>query len=368
MKVPLLDLTAQFEALRDEIMPAVAAVFESQHFVLGGTVADFEQAIADYVDARHAVGVTSGTDALLISLMALGIGPGDEVITTPYSFFAAAGCIARVGARSVFIDIVPETYMLDPALLAAAVTERTRAIIPVHLYGQCADMNPICALAQARGLALIEDAAQAIGATYHGRSAGAMGTTGCFSFYPSKNLPGAGDGGMVTTQDEELAQRIVALRNHGMEPKYYHALIGGNFRLDALQAAVLHVKLRHLPGWHEARRRNAAYYDAAFAGCDVIVTPVVPGGNYMTYNQYVIRVPERDAVLARLREAEIGCEIYYPVPLHLQECFKALDYRAGAFPHSERAAQETLALPVYPELREEQLAYVAETVLKAVGG
>jgi dTDP-4-amino-4,6-dideoxygalactose transaminase len=366
MKVPLLDLTQQFEATRDEVMAAVTAVFETQRFVLGDTVAEFERAVAEYVGAQHAIGVTSGTDALLVSLMALEVGPGDEVITTPYSFFATAGSIARVGGRPVFVDINPETYNIAPEQIEAAITDRTKAIIPVHLFGQCAEMGPILALAERHGLAVIEDAAQAIGSLYKGRAAGAMGTTGCFSFYPSKNLPGAGDGGMITTQTDAVARTIAALRNHGMEPKYYHALIGGNFRLDALQAAVLHAKLPHLPEWHAARRRNAAYYDREFAPCAAVATPVVRKESYMTYNQYVVRVPKRDDVIAKLRAAEVGCEVYYPVPLHLQQCFEPLGYVAGMFPEAERAALETLALPIYPELTEAQLAHVCATLKAAV--
>jgi dTDP-4-amino-4,6-dideoxygalactose transaminase len=366
MNVPLLDLKAQFAPLRAEIMAAVSEVFESQYFIMGPQVAAFEKECADYIGVPYALGVSSGTDALVLALMALGIGPDDEVITTPYTFFATAGSIARLGARPVFVDIEPKTYNLDVSKVAAAITPRTKAIMPVHLYGQCVEMDPLLALARAHKLYVIEDAAQAIGARDKGRQAGTIGTVGCFSFFPSKNLGGAGDGGLVTTNDQALHEKMKQMRVHGMEPKYYHALIGGNFRLDALQAAVLRVKLKHLNSWHEGRRRNAAHYDAAFATNPAIVTPSVRRDAYMIYNQYVIRVPQREKVLAALKAANIGCEIYYPVALHQQECFKYLGYAAGAFPESERAARETLALPIYPELTDEQLRYVAETVLNAV--
>ncbi len=366
MNVPLLDLKAQFAPMRAEIMAAVSEVFESQYFILGPQVAAFEQECAAYIGAPHAVGVSSGTDALLLALMALGIGPGDEVITTPYTFFATAGSVARLGATPVFVDIVPDTYNMDVSKIAAAITPRTKAIMPVHLYGQCVDMDPLLALARKHQLFVIEDAAQAIGARYKDKQAGTLGTVGCFSFFPSKNLGGAGDGGLVTTSDAALCEKMKQLRMHGMEPKYYHALIGGNFRLDALQAAVLRVKLKYLNAWHEGRRKNAAKYNAAFARCPAIVTPTVRPDCYMIYNQYVIRVPQRDKVLAALKAATIGSEVYYPVALHQQKCFAYLGCRPGAFPEAERAACETLALPIYPELTDEQLRYVAETVLTAV--
>jgi dTDP-4-amino-4,6-dideoxygalactose transaminase len=366
MNVPLLDLKAQFAPLRAEIMAAVSDVFESQYFILGPQVAAFEQACAEYIGAPHAVGVSSGTDALLLALMALGIGPGDEVITTPYTFFATAGSVARLGATPVFVDIDPRTYNMDVTKIAAAITPRTKAIMPVHLYGQCVDMDPLLAVARKHKLCVIEDAAQAIGARYKDKQAGTRGTIGCFSFFPSKNLGGAGDGGLVTTADAALAEKMRQLRMHGMEPKYYHALIGGNFRLDALQAAVLRVKLNYLNAWHEGRRRNAAKYDAAFAACAAIVTPAVRPDCYMIFNQYVIRVPQRDTVLAALKAATIGSEVYYPVALHQQTCFAYLGHAAGAFPEAERAARETLALPIYPELTDEQLRYVVATVLHAV--
>ncbi|MCX7847721.1 MAG: DegT/DnrJ/EryC1/StrS family aminotransferase [bacterium] len=366
MHVPLLDLKAQFASIKDDVMHAVADVFETQQFILGPVVEAFEKECATYIGAPYALGVSSGTDALLLALMALGIGPGDEVITTPYTFFATAGSIARTGARPVFVDIDPDTFNMNPALVERALSSRTKAILPVHLFGQCADMDPILALAASRNIPVIEDAAQAIGARYKGRSAGTMGTIGCFSFFPSKNLGGAGDGGLVTTASPDLFHRMKILRVHGMEPKYYHQLIGGNFRLDALQAAVLRAKLPHLDAWHEMRRRNADFYNRAFAQCPEIVTPSVKPDRYMIYNQYVVRVPRRDAVLSALKAANIGVEIYYPVPLHQQRCFAYLGYSKGAFPEAERAAAETLALPIYPELTDAQKHYVAETLLAAV--
>lgn len=368
MKVPLLDLKAQYATLRDEIMPAVNEVFESQYFILGPNVVTFEEHAAEYIGSQHALGVSSGTDALLLALMGLDIGPGDEVITTPYTFFATAGSIARTGAKPVFVDIDPVTYNINPELIEAAVTDDTKAIIPVHLYGQCADMEPITAIAEKYNLAVIEDAAQAIGAKYNGKQAGTLGTIGCFSFFPSKNLGGAGDGGLVTCADADLFDMLKKLRVHGGFPKYYHAMIGGNFRLDALQAVVLDIKLKYLNDWHEGRRKNAAFYTSTFENVPGIVTPVEKAGNYMIYNQYVVRVPDRDAVVQGLRDAGIGCEIYYPVPLHLQKCFAYLGYSEGAFPESEKASRETLALPIYPELTDEQKQYVVETLVGLVIG
>ncbi len=372
MSVPLLDLVAQYRTIREEIRRAVDEVLDAQVCIGGPKVAACEEAMAAYCDCKHGIGASSGTDAILNVLMSLGIGPGDEVITTTFTFFATAGCIARVGARPVFVDIDPRTFNIDPAA-AAAVTRKTRAILPVHLFGQAADMDPLLALAKKHGLAVIEDAAQAIGATYKGRKAGSLGAAGCFSFFPSKNLGGAGDGGMVVTGDADLARRCAVMRNHGMEPRYYHHVVGGNFRLDALQAAVILVKLKHLERWHAARQANAAYYDRKFAGCDALVTPVVEPHNRMIYNQYVIRIragngrATRDAVEARLHERRIGCAIYYPVPLHLQECFADLGGKAGDLPHAEQAAREVLALPIYPELTDAQKDEVASAVLEAVG-
>ncbi|MBR5946662.1 DegT/DnrJ/EryC1/StrS family aminotransferase [bacterium] len=366
MQVPLLDLKAQYAPLKEETMKAVSEVFDSQYFIMGPKVKEFEEAMEKYTGAKHALGVSSGTDALLLALMALGIGEGDEVITTPYTFFATAGSIARTGATPVFVDIDPITFNINANQIEAKVTEKTKAILPVHLYGQCADMDAIRTIAKKHGLFVIEDGAQAIGAKYKGEQAGTMGTVGCFSFFPSKNLGGAGDGGLVTTNDDELFSKLEKMRVHGMHPKYYHQYIGGNFRLDALQAVVLSVKLPHLNDWHEGRRANAAFYTKAFEKCEKIITPKEMAGNYMIFNQYIVRVPRRDEVIAGLKAAGIGCDIYYPVSLHMQECFKYLGYKSGAFPESEKAASETLALPIYAELTTEQKQYVADTLISLV--
>ncbi|MDY7010516.1 MAG: DegT/DnrJ/EryC1/StrS family aminotransferase [Planctomycetota bacterium] len=362
MQVPLLDLKAQYATIKDEILPAMAAVMESQYFINGPEVKELEKQVAQYSDCAAAVGVSSGTDALLCSLMTLGIGAGDEVITTPYTFFATAGSIWRRGARPVFVDIEPETFNIDPAKIEAAVTKNTKALMPVHLFGQMAEMDPIMEIARKHNLYVIEDAAQSIGSTYKGRKAGSIGTAGCFSFFPSKNLGGMGDGGMVVTQDAELAERLSQCRNHGSKPKYYHKWVGGNFRLDTLQAAGLIVKLRHLDYWSAGRRENAAKYDELFADFEPVTTPVIREYNRTIYNQYVIRVPKRDELRAFLKEQGIGCEVYYPLSLHEQECFRRLGYKRGDFPVSESAAGETLALPVYPELTDEQIQYVAGKV------
>lgn len=366
MKVPLLDLTRQYAELRAEIEPAVAALMASQQFILGPKVGEFECALAGYCGTRFAVGVSSGTDALLIALMAAGVGPGDEVLTTPYSFFATAGSIARAGARPVFADIDPVTFNLDPARAAERVTPRAKALMPVHLYGQLADMAALGDLARRHGMTLIEDAAQAIGAEHGGRRAGAFGDFGCFSFFPSKNLGGFGDGGAVTTNDEQRARRLIRLRNHGMEPKYYHGEIGGNFRLDAIHALVLNIKLKRLEAWHAARARNAERYAALFEESGLLRRGLVRLPRAVTdrpvWNQYIIRVARRDDLVAALKAAEIGCEIYYPVPLHLQKCFAHLGYREGDFPESERAARETLALPIFPELTEAEQAAVVGAI------
>ena len=361
--VPLLDLSAQFETIRHEVTEAINQVVESQRYINGPAVKELERAVAEYSGCVAGVGVSSGTDALLCSLMALDIGQGDEVITTPYTFFATAGSIWRTGARPVFVDIEPDTFNLDPAGIEAAITSRTKAILPVHLFGQVAEMDPIMEIAGRHGLAVVEDAAQSIGATYKGRRAGSMGTTGCFSFFPSKNLGGMGDGGMVVTCDEELAGRLAVVRAHGSKPKYFHKMVGGNFRLDTIQAAVVLVKLARLDRWSEGRRQNAARYDELLAGVEQIRTPVIRAGNTSIYNQYVIRVTEdRDGLLAHLQQRKIGCVIYYPKCLHQQECFAPLGHSTGDFPVSELAAQQTLALPIYPELTEQQLLYVAQSV------
>ncbi|HWO43247.1 MAG TPA: DegT/DnrJ/EryC1/StrS family aminotransferase [Candidatus Eisenbacteria bacterium] len=363
MKVPLLDLKTQYAAIRSEIRQAIDRVCESQRFILGSEVEAFEKEIAEFSGARFAVGMSSGTDALLASLMAIGAGPGDEVIAPTYSFFATAGVIARVGATPVFVDIDPETFNMDPKSLPPLVTARTKAIIPVHLFGRCADMDPILELARDRGLYVIEDAAQAIGARDDkGRQAGTMGHIGCFSFFPSKNLGGFGDGGMAVTNDGELAERLKILRVHGGKPKYYHRTVGGNFRLDALQAAILRVKLKYLPGWTERRRANAARYRQLFAeaGLAGAKLPLDTPGHI--YNQFVIRFPERDALQKFLRDRGIETEVYYPVPLHLQECFKSTAKAVGNFPHAQAASRESLALPVYPELTDDQIGYVVNRI------
>lgn len=366
MNVPLLDLKAQYKAIRREVDAAVAEVFESQYFIMGPKVKECEDALSRYLGGAHAVGVSSGTDALLLALMAEGIGPGDEVITSPYTFFATAGSVVRLGARPVFVDIDPVSFNIDPNRIEAALTARTRAIIPVHLYGQMADMDPIMRLARSRNLPVIEDACQAIGAVYKGQPAGTIGTYGAFSFFPSKNLGGAGDGGFISTTDRSRAGKLAVLRVHGMEPKYYHRLIGGNFRLDALQAAVITVKLRFLDDWTRRRQANAARYDRLFEAAGLtcserIRTPATVTDRHV-FNQYVIRTQRRDELRAFLQTRQIGTEVYYPLPLHLQECFRDLGLREGAFPESERAARETLALPIYPELTDEQAAYVVEAV------
>jgi dTDP-4-amino-4,6-dideoxygalactose transaminase len=371
--VPLLDLKGQYQSIRADIDAAVARVIESQYFILGPEVAALEQEIAAYSGAAHGVGMSSGTDALLAALMALDVGPGDEVILPAYTFFATAGVVARLGATPVFVDIDPVTFNIAPDAVAGAITDRTRAIIPVHLYGRMADMTPIMRAAAARGIAVIEDAAQAIGAfDADGRKAGAIGDMGCFSFFPSKNLGGFGDGGMTVTNDADTAQSLRMLRMHGMEPKYYHAIVGGNFRLDALQAAVLRVKLRHLDGWSDGRRANAARYrklfaEAGLAGADLpVVLPADEPGHI--YNQFVIRADRRDALQAHLRACGVATEIYYPVPLHRQQCFAYLGHEDGSLPVSEAAARETLALPIYPELTEAQLAHVVACIAGFYGG
>lgn len=405
MQVPLLDLKAQYAGLREAVMERVERVMESQYFILGPEVEELERRVAEYCGVGHGIGVSSGTDALLLALMAEGIGPGDEVITPTYSFFATAGVVDRLGARPVFVDVDPVTYNLDPAGLAAAVTERTRAVIPVHLYGQMAEMDPILEIAEHHGLAVIEDAAQAIGAEERGRRAGSLGRYGCFSFFPSKNLGAAGDAGMVVTDDAELAERMRVLRVHGAKPKYYHHHVGGNFRLDALQAAVLNVKLDHLDDWTAGRQANAATYRRRFReaglaveapacladgcgahpeGCRLhdsdagagagaeggaersdgvaagIVLPEERPDVRHIYNQFVIRTPRRDELRAFLNDQGIGCEIYYPVPFHLQGCFAHLGHGEGDFPAAECAAHHTLALPIYPELTDDQLEYVVD--------
>lgn len=392
MSIPLLDLKPQYQALKDEIKAVVERVMESQAFILGPEVEGLEKEVAAYSHCAYGVGVSSGTDALLMALMAIDLQPGDEVITSPFTFFATAGSIARLGGTPVFVDIDPVTFNIDAAAIERAVTPRTRAIMPVHLYGQMADMDVIMDVATRHKLVVIEDAAQAIGSEYKGRRAGSIGHMGCFSFFPSKNLGGFGDGGMVTTNDPALYEKLKLLRNHGMQPKYYYRLIGGNFRLDALQAAVLRIKLKHLDAWSDQRQRNAALYREAFAaaglaapglpacgagacrerggaGCGVqasgqVVLPAALPDRRHIYNQFVIRIPRRDQVIAHLAQAKIGHEIYYPVPLHVQECFAYLGHHAGDFPASECAAATTLAVPIYPEVGDDAI----RAVVAAIGG
>ncbi len=362
MQVPFLDLKAQYQQVREELVSAVTAVLDSGMFVNGPAIEDLEQAMATYCGTEAGIAVSSGTDALLVSLMALGVGEGDEVITTPFTFFATAGCIWRVGAKPVFVDIEPDTFNLDPARIEPAITPRTKAILPVHLYGQVAAMDAICAIAQRHGLSVIEDAAQAIGSTYHGRKAGAIGTTGCFSYYPTKNLSAVGDAGLIVTGDADLAARLRRIRNHGQGETYIHTVVGGNFRMDTLQAAALLVKLKFLDAWNDARRRHAALYTEMLCAVPQVVTPAVREGNDPMWHQYVIRAPRRDALREHLKKSGVGAAIYYPLPLHLQECFAALGHARGDFPAAELAAEEVLALPIYPELSEEQMAYVVSTI------
>ncbi|MBN2208646.1 MAG: DegT/DnrJ/EryC1/StrS family aminotransferase [Candidatus Coatesbacteria bacterium] len=367
MQVPLLDLRPQFATIRDEIREAIDRVLETQVFVLGPEVEKLEREIADYCGVKFGVGCASGTDALLLSLMAAGVSSGDEVITTPFTFFSTAGSVSRVGGTPVFVDIDPVTYNIDASLIEARITPRTKALIPVHLFGQCVNMGPVLEIAERHGLRVIEDAAQSIGSKtkLQGKwaSAGSMGHSGCFSFFPTKNLGAYGDGGMVVSNDEDLAEKVRMLRVHGSKPKYHHSIIGANSRLDAIQAAVLRVKLKYLDDWSEARRKNANYYDKAFKGSGII-TPSVRGENFSIYNQYVIRTKARDQVMEYLKKHDVGCEIYYPVPLHLQRCYGFLGYEAGEFPQAEAAAAETVALPIYPELTDEQKDYVVKCVLE----
>ena len=389
MRVPLLDLTRQHALVKDDVAASVARLFESQQFILGPAVEGFESAFRDFVGCGDAVGMSSGTDAQLAILMAMRVGPGDAVITTPYTFFATAGCIHRVGAEPVFVDVEEETLNLDPEKLEeylggckkdpngiplTARGNKIRAIIPIHLFGTCCRMDEIADIAARSGLAVIEDAAQAIGAEFSGRGgikkAGAIAPSAYFSFFPTKNLGGAGDGGIAVCRDAEFAERLRLMRNHGMEQRYFHREVGGNFRLDALQAAVIHAKLPHLPAWNAGRRKNAALYRKTFSalGLDEFVKPpVAPDENLENshiYHQFVIRARDRDALMAHLQAAGIGCAIYYPVPLHLQECFAGLGYKDGDFPVAEHASRESLALPIFPELRAEEI----EAVSRAIAG
>jgi dTDP-4-amino-4,6-dideoxygalactose transaminase len=370
MHIPLLDLKSQYQTIKTEVEAAILEVMESQHFILGPKVEACEQAIAQYCGSAHAVGVSSGSDALLACLMAEGIGLGDEVITTAYTFFATAGAIVRVGATPIFVDIDPVSFNLDVAQIEQKITRRTRALMPVHLFGQMADMDAVMRIAAAHNLVVIEDAAQAIGAEHAGRRAGSIGHYGCFSFFPSKNLGGAGDGGMIVTNDPLRALNLRCLRAHGAKPKYHHQMVGGNFRLDAIQAAVVSVKLPHLDAWTASRQRNAERYDSLFAAAGVdralcVGLPAVTTDRHV-FNQYVIRVPRRDQLKTALWLRGIETEIYYPVPMHLQRCFDYLGHQRGAYPESERAASETLALPVHPGVTDAQAAYVVDRVCELI--
>lgn len=384
MAVPLLDLRLQYQDHRSEFEEALLRVAASQVCILGPEVQALEAELADYLGVKHAIGVSSGTDALLMALMALDVGVGDEVIVPTFSFFATAGCVARTGATPVFVDVDNVAYNLDPELLEQAITGRTKAIIPVHLFGQAAAMTEILAIANKHGIPVIEDAAQAIGTTYSdGRRVGGLGLMGCFSFYPTKNLGAFGDGGLVTTNDDALATKLIQIRNHGMEPKYYHAFIGGNFRLDAMQAAVLRVKLPYLDGWHAARQRNAGLYErlfmeagvstgagrTKFTDAELVLLPEAvnhtehSGPNHHIFNQYTIRSAHRNALREHLQERGIGSEVYYPVPFHRQACFADLDSSKTSFPVADCLAETVLSLPIFPELREEQIREVVETIV-----
>jgi dTDP-4-amino-4,6-dideoxygalactose transaminase len=372
--VPILDLKAQYAQVREDVQSAIQRVMESQHFILGPEVETLEKQIAEYSQCKFGIGVSSGTDALLVALMAIGIQPGDEVITSAYSFFATAGAVWRLGAKPVFVDIDLDTLNIDVGQIEPLVTERTRAIIPVHLAGQVADMDPIMEIAKRHNLYVIEDACQALGAEYKGKRAGSIGHLGCFSFFPSKNLGGAGDSGMVVCNDPALADRLSLLRNHGHRPKYYNQAVGGNFRMDALQAAILQAKFKYLEAWTSARRRNADFYKLLFLDSGLacedsaqqqdmpVAMPVDAGWGRHIYHLYQIRVQRRDELMNHLKSRGVGTEVYYPVPLHLQACFKELGYQPGSLPNAERAAQETLALPIYPELSEKQMHYVVQMI------
>ena len=362
MKVPLLDIKIQYQALKEEIDEAVGQVLNHCGFVLGPEVKKLEEELAQYCDAKYAVGVASGTDALLLALRALGVGPGDEVITTGFSFFSTAGVITRLGAVPVFCEIDEKTFNLDPGSIESKISHKTKAILPVHLFGQMADMDKICEIAAAHKIPVVEDAAQAIGAKYHDRPAGSIGSIGCFSFYPSKNLGAYGDGGITTTNSEELDDLLRMLRVHGSKPKYIHHLVGYNSRLDTIQAAILLVKLKYLNEWHEQRRAHARVYDKEFAGVGNIITPYAEDFNYHIYNQYTVVVDNRDKLKTYLAENEIGFDIYYPIPLHMQKCYESLGYKAGDLPVTEKLADKVISLPVYPEMTEDQQAYVIDKV------
>jgi dTDP-4-amino-4,6-dideoxygalactose transaminase len=364
MKVPLLDLKAQYLQIKDEIDVAIDNVLNHCRFIMGPEVAELEKKLADYCNSRYAVGVASGTDALLLSLRACGVGAGDEVLTTGFSFFATAGVIARLGAIPVFCDIDEKTFNINPALVEAKITSKTKAIMPVHLYGQVAEMDPIMEIAKSHNLPVVEDAAQAIGAKYHGRAAGSFGDAAGFSFFPTKNLGAYGDGGFAATSSEQLDDKLRKLRVHGAKPKYYHSIVGYNSRLDTMQAAVLLVKLKYLNSWHEKRREKARIYNEGFKDLAEVQIPFAHDYNYHIYHQYTLIVEDRKKLHNHLKEKEIGFETYYPLPLHLQECFKDLGYKKGDLPVSEKLADKVISLPVYPEMGEDQQAYVIETVRK----
>lgn len=367
MKVPLLDLTRQYGTISDDINKAIQRVLDHARFIMGPELSEFESSLADYCSVKNGIGVASGTDALLLSLRALGVGSGDEVITSTFSFFATAGVISRLGARPVFVDIDPRTFNIDPSGIAGAVTNNTRAIIPVHLYGQVAEMDEILTIAEKHNIAIVEDAAQAIGATYKDRKAGSFGRTACFSFFPSKNLGAYGDAGFIATDDDDLADIIKRLRVHGAKPKYYHSLVGYNSRLDTIQAAVLMIKLKYLPAWHEARRKRAARYDGLLEDIEQIKTPLVHEHNYHIYHQYTIIAEDRDGLKDFLKSKEIGIDTYYPLPLHLQDCFKELGYRKGDIPVAESLSEKVISLPIFPELMDEEQDFVAESIKEYYG-
>jgi dTDP-4-amino-4,6-dideoxygalactose transaminase len=365
MNVPFLDLKRQYDSIKEEIDQAVSGVLAHAKFIMGPEVKAFEEKVAEYCGAKSAVGVASGTDALLLSLRACGVGPGDEVITTDFSFFATAGVITRLGATPVYVDIDPDTYNIDPGQIEKSITPKTKAIMPVHLYGQCADMDPIMDVAKRHNLKVVEDAAQAIGSKFKGKKAGTLGHFGCFSFFPSKNLGAAGDGGMIVTSDPKMDELLRMLRVHGAKPKYYHSIVGYNSRLDTLQAAILEVKLKYLDGWTQKRREHAKVYNQAFAGSGII-TPKEEEFNYHIYHQYTIAVKNRDGLREVLKEKQIGHDVYYPVPLHLQECYRSLGYKEGDLPVTEAKSREVVSIPIYPELTAEEQSYVIETIKGAV--
>ncbi len=365
MNVPLLDLKSQYASIKQNIQVVLEEVCAEQSFILGTRVQNLEQTLASYIGTDHAIGVASGSDALLLSLMEVGVQPGDRVVTVPFTFFASAGVISRLHARPVFVDVTPDTFNLDPTRLADSLTSDVKAILPIHLFGQCADMETILRIADARGIPVIEDACQAIGAARNGVRAGAFGRTGGFSFFPSKNLGGFGDGGLITTRDPLVAERLQLLRVHGSRSEYHHHFIGMNSRLDALQAAILHVKFQYLAEWTAMRQAHAASYQQLFRACGLderVTVPIVKSGNIHVYNQFTIRTPQRDELSAYLTRHGIGNRIYYPVPLHLQECYQSLGYQKGDFPVSEQLSQEVLSLPIYPELTQDQLQYVVDTI------